>query len=741
MKRILSLALAITISSLGLISLPARTARAQEVASAGKSIAELTEEYERLLAIERDPSTPTEAREMNRTFLEARRAQLRAALTARLGALRKYRAGTAAMLTEKEQGVLDNAIRDLDAQLASLPTEARKEAPATAQQAGRARVVNTAAEQAEASATESASAPRFDDPIVVSSPAADTSIGVDKVEIEITVNDDAIDDVTVDVYEGDSTKPFGERTLDIKRSDKGKKKVGVSLHKGVNRIEVTSKEKADAKAVRKITYATSEPVTIGSPGGDGGSAGGAAITTSTKWTNVPEEGQNVNVGYQAESGKLYQFFRRKRDGATENVGSPMTPGIAGTVAQVFPELQAGDRVGIVQVESGQPVDATRDFIGVEPALDITKGGPVGLLFGGAVISQQNQEFQQADPFFGFIAGYDFKVHHAHTIQWLACGDDKYMEVSDGTFVNEKGYLVKCVPKNPENRAAGMVLKYTSDGHNYEAWSEDKTFIKNLSPPKLYGGWKALRMHLRFQGIFQADARATTATATASPSPTPITTGVGANNEPTFTFLASRKTFDIETHGWLDLYANNKFTIGPYAAFGASTVLSKRELSGEIVTNNNATPSATPAATPAATPTATPAATPSTTTPTTGTPTPTQSENDMKKYYEFGFLSNTHLFDNKLFIQSILAYGRYEAFAGLSNKKPGCSFWCDSQNRFVGKLRIFPGGLNLGFGRQIVAAPMFGVDLNAGRGPDYLKFFTGFAIKIKGFDVSGASPPK
>ncbi len=203
--------------------------------------------------------------------------------------------------------------------------------------------------------------------------------------------------------------------------------------------------------------------------------------------------------------------------------------------------------------------------------------------------------------------------------------------------------------------------------------------------------------------------------------------------PTFTFLASRKTFDVEAHGWLDFWANNKFTIGPYAAFGASTVLSKTELAGETATNPN------PTATPTATPTGTPA--PSPTPPTTGTPTPTQSENDMKKYYEFGILSNTHLFDNKLFIQSILAYGHYEAFASLSKKKPGCSFWCDSQNRFVGKLRIFPEGLNLGFGRQIVVAPMFGVDLNAGRGPDYLKFFTGFAIKIKGFDVSGASPPK
>ncbi|MBA3239879.1 MAG: hypothetical protein H0T60_01470 [Acidobacteria bacterium] len=42
-------------------------------------------------------------------------------------------------------------------------------------------------------------------------------------------------------------------------------------------------------------------------------------------------------------------------------------------------------------------------------VDPTLGGPFGILVGGAVISQQRDAFQQADPFFGFIAGYSSQV--------------------------------------------------------------------------------------------------------------------------------------------------------------------------------------------------------------------------------------------------------------------------------------------------------------------------------------------
>jgi hypothetical protein len=56
---------------------------------------------------------------------------------------------------------------------------------------------------------------------------------------------------------------------------------------------------------------------------------------------------------------------------------------------------------------------------------------------------------------------------------------------------------------------------------------------------------------------------------------------------------------------------------------------------------------------------------------------------------------------------------------------------DTRKRFIGKMRVFPGGLSTTFGEQLKLAPMFGVDINAGRGPDQIRFFTGFAIRIRG----------
>jgi hypothetical protein len=57
------------------------------------------------------------------------------------------------------------------------------------------------------------------------------------------------------------------------------------------------------------------------------------------------------------------------------------------------------------------------------------------------------------------------------------------------------------------------------------------------------------------------------------------------------------------------------------------------------------------------------------------------------------------------------------------------------------LRVFPSGLGVSFGQQVKAAPMFGVDLNAGRGEDHLKFFTGFAVAIRGFSFNAPASTK
>jgi hypothetical protein len=44
------------------------------------------------------------------------------------------------------------------------------------------------------------------------------------------------------------------------------------------------------------------------------------------------------------------------------------------------------------------------------------------------------------------------------------------------------------------------------------------------------------------------------------------------------------------------------------------------------------------------------------------------------------------------------------------------------------------GLARGFGKQLKMTPMFGVDINASRGPDSLRFFSGFAMSIRGLNL-------
>jgi hypothetical protein len=323
MKKPLSLAFSFIISSVGLFALAARPALAQQVASAGVSIGKIKEEYERLLAVDRDPSIEPDVRELNRKFLEERRVQLRSAIETRLGALRKYQTSMSGALSTEESLVVGDSIQSLERDLAALkdesrPARAERKSPSAAS-APRARLVTASASRrataakpetarpepenvtaapgvrAEAGAPAPPDAapepmPRREDPIEISSPSADTSVGVDKIEIEIKVNDDAIDDVMVAVYAAGAEKPFGARVVEIKRSDKGLKKVPLSLRKGENRVEVTSSQSPAAKAVKKITYKPADLVGgAASPGNSGGGAiGGASLPAVTTPEDFPE---------------------------------------------------------------------------------------------------------------------------------------------------------------------------------------------------------------------------------------------------------------------------------------------------------------------------------------------------------------------------------------------------------------------------------------------------------------------
>lgn len=277
MKRLLSLTLSFALGCSGLVVLSAAPVRAQEVASVGH-LDTLRRQYEQMLAVERNAATPPEVRELNRTFLEERRAQLAAALRNRIGALGKYRAAVLTTLSDAEKRVIDDSVTRLSGELRALLPEAvppaapaarrsRRPARAAAQpapvaQAPFAASAPSSAESASAEPAESEPAPstsaRSAAPIEIVSPARDRVVRTAEVELEVGVNDDGIDDLMVAVYTPASEKPKTARVLGVKRSDRGSKSVVVALSKGDNRVEVSDLKRGEVKAERNITYTPPE---------------------------------------------------------------------------------------------------------------------------------------------------------------------------------------------------------------------------------------------------------------------------------------------------------------------------------------------------------------------------------------------------------------------------------------------------------------------------------------------------
>lgn len=300
---------------------------------------------------------------------------------------------------------------------------------------------------------------------------------------------------------------------------------------------------------------------------------------------------------------------------------------------------------------------------------------VGLLLGGTVVSQQAENLSQADPFMGFIVGYDD------------------------------------IPNNP------------------------------FDP-----GW---RLHWRVQSIFQVQPKMEEAPVEGTGTGEDMNND-GAADPPDFrSFIASRKSFDVEMSLFADRPAKRylffrgsdgckkikgdelkrrqceerphvdpNFRIGFYGAVGGTAYVSKNELKGDEsvkvedtkdANNNDNTNDQVELDVERA-----------------------KVDNDIDIFYEGGLIGNftkgAEDGDTKLFMQVKLGYGRYESLAGFNPGKTG--FFNDSRNRFVGKLRIFPMFLDRAPEGTADASPMFGVEINAGRGPDQIKFFTGIATAFK-----------
>jgi hypothetical protein len=121
-----TLTLLTTLAGVLLLLAPVPTRAQEQVAS----LAKLKEQYQVLLAIERDPATTPEVRDVNRTFLEERRTQLKTALQNRLVALKKYMYATGEALSAAERSVIEKSIKELQDDLSNVGGERASEAAA-----------------------------------------------------------------------------------------------------------------------------------------------------------------------------------------------------------------------------------------------------------------------------------------------------------------------------------------------------------------------------------------------------------------------------------------------------------------------------------------------------------------------------------------------------------------------------------------------------------------------------------
>src|SRR5262249_60602387 len=155
-------------------------------------------------------------------------------------------------------------------------------------------------------------------------------------------------------------------------------------------------------------------------------------------------------------------------------------------------------------------------------------------------------------------------------------------------------------------------------------------------------------------------------------------------------IPSRKSSDAGVRlGYEAPKFSRHHTIGAYGLWGASTALSKTELEGETApvqtrdegnkNDNGQAPCTVTAGSDNA----------------TSGDCAAKFDNDIKQFKEGGLWQKVDLFNKKLLLENSLGSGQHEALKGESPRAPA-DVKCvkhNTQNRFIGRLRVTPDGLN------------------------------------------------
>jgi hypothetical protein len=414
---------------------------------------------------------------------------------------------------------------------------------------------------------------------------------------------------------------------------------------------------------------------------------------------------DTRVTGRATPGATVQVFRNN---ASEPVATAVASGTGDYVAFLESPQKplAEDDIIRVNQKVGDQTSAFTEPRSVVTPFDRTKPNLIGLAPFGVVGSSQADQFNQFDPFGGFVVGYT--SHQAVRFACKRLNDEaikKEISLIRQKYAEEQGRADTNNDDRARARIAARIERDLSRIPRDECVRlrigqapDDRLFQTSRidpSAPTVIIPRRVSNHNLRFQGIFQTAARKAE--------------GMGEDSMQMETFVASRKSFDVDIHYWLERSINDSpvLWLGPYVGAGLSTALSGNELANEVVKKDGETVE----------------------------PDEDDVDNDAKFFFDAGAAANFYssdTADGNLYVQVIAGYGFYQALHGVA---PGSAI------RFIGKLRVFPTGLNRGFFQRGIAAPMFGVDLNAGRGDDHVKFFFGMVFNVtKLLDRFRGAPP-
>lgn len=358
---------------------------------------------------------------------------------------------------------------------------------------------------------------------------------------------------------------------------------------------------------------------------------------------------------------------------------------------------------------------------VFPKVDATDSGLFGLLFAGLVSSRQAQTVNEAAPFMGFQIGWGSKVkgikdQRPSSELSFSKGCDGVADlvgdwdIAFNQLTGPKGAIFQRVEDgdfNVNNNAYRLVGSAPICEVTFKKYITSKNSRRTIHP---FTGRGTSRWSYRFQGLFSNEGRAAFADI-----PSSETLPAGQVNR-RFPFIHHRESFSPEFTIWREWNPLGQFSYGIYGTLGATTVLDSNTAEDQFITDPQSL---------------------------VRVKAKVLSPGGTKFFGEIGSIQHLKFDPGKFLLQNFAGFGYYEAYRGTRFNFGGscpnpamapCSpVDTKTRFRFVDKFRVFPEGIAVDFGRQITMTPMFGVDLNIGAGPDNIRFFTGFAIKLKAFD--------